>query len=407
MGKHILVISQYFFPEQFRINDICTEWIKRGYKVTVITGIPNYPEGKYYKGYGLFRKRKETYNGCDIIRLPLIPRGKNGIMLGLNYLSFVISGFFWKMFTRIKADLVFIFEVSPMTQALPGVWYAKRRKIPCFLYVTDLWPENVISVSNIKKGFVIRTIERMVGYIYRRCTRILVSSERFIRAISDRRIPKDKLYFWPYYAEDIYKKVPYDPNKVPEIPHDDKLNLIYAGNIGVAQGLEILPRCARALKDRGVRARINMVGDGRYKETLISTIRELDVDDMFNFIEKQPIERIPHFMASCDAAIICLAKSQILEMTIPSKVQSVLACGIPIVASGDGEMKTIIKQAGAGLVSPAGDAVLFAEAIISISLLTQSEKEMLSQNAMAYSDKHFNKEKLLDEIDLIFSSFND
>ena len=130
MKKHILVISQYFYPEQFRINDICVEWVSRGYKVTVITGIPNYPEGKFYENYSLFRNRKENYQEVEVVRLPLIPRGNSSIMLALNYLSFVVSGYFWKVFTRIKADAVFIFEVSPMTQALPGVWYAKKRKNP-------------------------------------------------------------------------------------------------------------------------------------------------------------------------------------------------------------------------------------------------------------------------------------
>ncbi len=139
MGKkHILVISQYFYPETFRINDIATEWVKRGYKVTVVTGIPNYPEGKFYKGYGWFRNNREIWNGIEIIRIPIIPRGSNSIGLILNYLSFVVSGFFWKCFTRIKTDYVFIFEVSPMTQALFGVWYARRRKIPCYIYVQDL-----------------------------------------------------------------------------------------------------------------------------------------------------------------------------------------------------------------------------------------------------------------------------
>ena len=104
MKKHILVISQYFYPEQFRINDISTEWIKRGYQVTVLTGIPNYPQGKYYKDYGLFKNRREVFNGMTIIRIPLIPRGKNVIMLVLNYLSFVISGFIWESFTKIKTD---------------------------------------------------------------------------------------------------------------------------------------------------------------------------------------------------------------------------------------------------------------------------------------------------------------
>ena len=141
MKKHILVVSQYFYPEPFRINDMCKEWVKRGYKVTVVTGIPNYPEGKFYKGYGWCKKRKENIDGIDVIRLPIFARNKGGALrLALNYYSFVISGFFGKLFTRIKADLVFTFEVSPMTQALVGVWYAKKRKIPHYLYVQDLWP---------------------------------------------------------------------------------------------------------------------------------------------------------------------------------------------------------------------------------------------------------------------------
>ena len=167
MKKHILIISQYFYPEQFRINDICTEWVKRGYKVTVVTGIPNYPEGKYHKGYSLRKQRKSVYNGAEVIRIPLIPRGNNVVMLMLNYFSFVISGFFWKAFSKVKADLVFNFETSPMTQALPAVWYAKKHKIPFYLYVQDLWPENVEIITGIKSRLVIGPIEKMVGYIYK------------------------------------------------------------------------------------------------------------------------------------------------------------------------------------------------------------------------------------------------
>ena len=133
MGKHILVISQYFYPEQFRINDICSEWVKRGHRVTVLTGIPNYPLGKFYRGYGWFRNRRETWNGVEIIRIPIVSRGKSVFRLVLNYYSFVISGWFWKAFTKLKPDLIFTFEVSPMTQALIGTWFSKRRKIPGYL----------------------------------------------------------------------------------------------------------------------------------------------------------------------------------------------------------------------------------------------------------------------------------
>lgn len=156
--KHILVLSQYFYPEQFRINDMCNEWVKRGYKVTVLTGIPNYPYGKFYKGYGYTKKRHEQWNGMEIIRIPLIPRGKTAIGLILNYLSFVCSGFFWKTFTKVKADCIFMYEVSPMTQTLIGVWYAKKQKIPCFLYVQDLWPENVEIVTGIKNKTILNAI---------------------------------------------------------------------------------------------------------------------------------------------------------------------------------------------------------------------------------------------------------
>src|SRR5699024_11930654 len=192
MKKHILVISQYFYPENFRINDICAEWVDRGYEVTVVTGIPNYPQGKFYKGFGLFKKRKEVYKGINIIRIPLIPRGNNSIMLALNYLSFVVTGYFWKLFTKIKADYVFIFEVSPMTQALPGVWYAKKKKIPCYIYVQDLWPENVEVVTGISNKLVIGSIESMVSYIYKNTNKILTTSESFAKSIINRYVKKEK-----------------------------------------------------------------------------------------------------------------------------------------------------------------------------------------------------------------------
>ena len=200
MNKHILVVSQYFYPEEFRINDICQEWVKRGYKVTVVTGIPNYPGGKFFKGYGLFSRRKENHNGIEIIRLPILPRLKNPVTLSLNYLSFVVSGYLWKLTTKINADYVFVFEVSPMTQALPGVWYARKNNIPCYLYVQDLWPENVETVAGITNGLILNAIGRMVDYIYRHCSMIFVPSRSFVEAIRGRGVPEGKIEYWPQYA---------------------------------------------------------------------------------------------------------------------------------------------------------------------------------------------------------------
>jgi glycosyltransferase involved in cell wall biosynthesis len=403
LKKHILVIAQYFYPEQFRINDICTEWVKRGYKVTVLTGIPNYPQGKYYKGYGLFKKRKEVYNGIEIIRIPLMPRGNNAIMLALNYLSFIVSGFFWKVSTKIKADYVFIYEVSPMTQALPGVWYAKKRKIPCYLYVTDLWPENVEIVAGIKNKKILNAIGIMVDYIYKHCNRIFTSSESFIGAINERGVDLNKLEFWPQYAEDFY--TPIDRATLLEIgvPQDDIFNIIFAGNIGVAQGLNILPETAKILKQNSIRVRFNIVGEGRFKETLISMVEKYNVSDMFNFIEKQPATKIPEMMAACDATLISLSKSKVFSITLPAKTQSCLACGIPILVSADGEIQDVIRKAEAGLCSDAGDVEMLASNIRRMVSITPEERQQMAQKGLDYYKLNFGKKTLLDRMDNWFS----
>lgn len=402
MEKHIMVIAQYFYPEQFRINNICEEWIKRGYKITVMTGIPNYPQGSYYKGYGLFKKRRENYKGIDIIRIPLVPRGRNPIMLGLNYLSFVASGFFFVKFTALKVDCVFIYEVSPMTQALPGVWFAKRKKIPCVLYVTDLWPENVEIVAGIKNKYILSIIGKMVDYIYRHCDKILASSRSFIQAIENRGVKKSKIEFWPQYAEDFYQPLPRDQVKVTEIPKDNWFNILFAGNIGYAQGLEVLPKVAVILKEKGCKVRFNLIGDGRAKNDLIKTVEINKVKDYFNFIDSQPAIQIPKFMSICDAALICLSKSKVFEITLPAKTQSCLACGVPVIVCADGEVCDVIREANAGVCSPAGNSEKLAAKIIELTKYSQQELAVLGRNAVKYYSQQFNKDKLLNRIDEIF-----
>lgn len=399
MGKHILVISQYFYPEQFRVNDICTEWVKRGYKVTVLTGIPNYPQGKFYKGYGIFKKRKETYNGINIIRIPLIPRGNSAIMLVSNYISFVVSGYFWQLLTKIKADFVFIFEVSPMTQALPGVWYAGKRKIPCYLYVQDLWPENVEIITGISSKLVISVIGNTVDYIYARCTKIFTTSKSYIKSIESRGVIAEKIQYWPQYAEDFYR--PMAKVSIMEIPDDDSFNIIYAGNIGIAQGLDILPRVASILKgynfNRSIR--FNIIGDGRYKDKLIELVNNNKVSYMFNFISKQPAESIPVYMAVNDVALLCLTNDSLFKMTIPAKLQSYMACGMPIIASAEGETESIIHDASAGLCTPAGDALKLAKSIIETINMSPEQLKKLGENARVYYEQNFSKEYLMDQMD--------
>ncbi|MDD2268381.1 MAG: glycosyltransferase family 4 protein [Eubacteriales bacterium] len=399
MGKHILVISQYFYPETFRINDIANEWVKRGYNVTVLTGIPNYPEGKFYKDYSCFRNNRETWNGIDIIRIPLIPRGNNSISLVLNYLSFVVSGFFWKCFTRIKADFVFIFEVSPMTQALPGVWYAKKRKIPCYIYVQDLWPENVQIAAGINNQKILNAIGIMVDYIYKRCTKIFVTSQSFAKAVKARGVEEDKVIYWPQYAEDFYKP---NADKSKLIPDDGIINITFTGNIGTAQGLDILPETAAELKRQGIRVKFNIIGDGRNKKNLITQINKKQVDDYFNLVGWQPAEDIPSILSASDAAFLSFADNPLYSMTIPAKLQSYMACGIPIIGSVSGESEKIINESNCGIVCQLGDYHALANAIKQFIEIGQETKQQMSKNAECYTKLHFSKDKQINFIDDYF-----
>lgn len=200
----ILIVAQYFYPESFRINDIASEWVKRGNNVTVLTGIPNYPMGKFFSGYSWTKKRKEQWNGINIIRIPLIARGHSSIGMVLNYYSFVISGWFWNRFNSNKADIVFSYETSPMTQVKVGCGYAKKHKVPHFLYVQDLWPENVETVTGIHNRLIIGPIDRMVDKIYKQVDKIFVTSPSFVDAVVNRKNPVDpqKVFYWPQYAEE-------------------------------------------------------------------------------------------------------------------------------------------------------------------------------------------------------------
>lgn len=396
MKKHILIISQYFYPEQFRINDIAKEWVDRGYKVSVLTGIPNYPKGKFYKDYDWFHGRKETWNGINIIRIPLVARGKRSIGMVLNYFSFVVSGFFWKCFTRLKADLVFTFEVSPMTQALIGVWYSKKNKVPNYLYVQDLWPENVEIVTGIKNSFVIGSISKMVNYIYKNCDKIFATSPSFVEAIQ-KRIADDReeVLYWPQYAEDFYHPT---EEKSDLIPQDGVLNITFTGNIGTAQGLEILPETAKLLKEQNVRVRFNIVGEGRNKENLIRCIKENEVEEYFHLIAWQPAEKIPSILSASDAAFVSFANNPLYSMTIPAKLQSYMACGIPIIASACGETKRVIEESNCGFASEIGRSDALAEVIMQFSSTSSEQRNEMKRNAVMYCGMHFGKTKLHDQI---------
>lgn len=401
--KHILVVSQYFYPETFRINDMCQEWVKRGYKVTVVTGIPNYPMGKTFEGYGFTKKRHEIWNSIEIYRIPLIPRGSGAVGMIANYLSFMTSGIIAGKTKRINADLVFSFEVSPMTQVVTGISFAKRLHVPHYLYVQDLWPENVITVTGINSPLVIKPIDRLVDYVYKNSNEIFATSPSFVRAICNRKRPVDerKVHYWPQYAEEFYKPVDKTIAKRKAISYgiadDDSFKIIFTGNIGVAQGLQILPQTAKILKEENVKFVI--VGDGRYLENLKADIEKNNVQDKFVMIERQKAETIPVLLAACEATFISFAEDELWTKTIPAKLQSYMACGMPVVAAAQGETARIIEESGCGLYCRLGDATQLSRTIVKMMRADLTE---MGKKSRKYFENNFDKQVLMDEMDKYF-----
>lgn len=382
---------------------MAVEWVKRGYKVTVLTGIPNYPMGKFYDGYDKKHRTHETWNGVNIIRIPLVARGNssnkllNAIGMTRNYFSFVRSGKKWvksEEAANLHPDLVFTFEVSPMTQAKIGVWYGQKYNVPTFLYVQDLWPENVETVTGIHNRMIIEPIDKMVDNIYRKTDTIFTTSPSFVEAIVNRKNPVDrnKVHYWPQYAEDFYK--PLKPQDINEIPNDDYFKIAFTGNIGTAQGLDILPKTAELLKKEKVKFVI--VGDGRYQAEFVKQIEERKVQNMFIMLPRVQAERIPEILSTCDAGFISFNNTSLWENTIPAKLQSYMACGMPIIASASGETKRVIKEANCGVCTKIGDADALADGILKFMNMNIIA---LGNNARMYFEEHFNKKLLMDMMD--------
>ncbi|MFL2136563.1 glycosyltransferase family 4 protein [Ruoffia sp. FAM 24228] len=402
MSKHILIYSQYFYPEQFRINDICLELVKRGYKVSVVTGIPNYPEGKFYEGYSWTEKRTENWQGIDIYRMPIVARGKNKIGLILNYTSFVAATRFLEKTLPQDIDIVFTYEVSPMTQALPAIWYAKRHKLKHVLYVMDLWPENIVAVTKLNNKLVLNQIDKMVDYIYNQSNFILASSKSFVKAIESRGVEKEKLSYWPQYAEDIYG-VKEKNNDVASVQQTDELSFVFAGNIGQAQGLSILPKVAKKLKTENKSVKFIIIGDGRYKSELQKQIKKEQVESYFLFVGRQPAYQIPYYLANFDIGLITLDSSDIFEKTIPAKVQSLMACGMPLLVSADGEVQGIVKSAECGFASNSGNVDGFVKNIKRFMSLNSDELLKMKKKSLDYYNENFNKKLLMDQFESIIN----
>jgi colanic acid biosynthesis glycosyl transferase WcaI len=396
----ILIVSQYFWPENFRINDLVVGLIERGHKITVLTGVPNYPEGKFFPGYGVFKHTSQEYRGAKIVRIPIIPRGKGGgIRLALNYLSFVVSGCLFAPFRcRENYDLIFIYETSPITVALPALLLKAMRRIPVIFWVQDLWPESLAATGAVTARPILNGVAHIVRFIYRRCDQILVTSESYRKSVEHYGGSSLNIHYFPQCAEDFFKPV-FEKKYIAvlnSIPPG--FWIMFAGNIGAAQDFDTIIATAERIKGYKEIHWI-IVGDGRMREWAEREVIKRGLSGNFHFLGRHPSEVMPHFFSHADAMLVTLRKEPIFALTIPAKIQAYLACGRPVIAALDGEGANIINSSGSGYTCPTEDPDAFAKAVLKMYQTPKLEREKMGMRGRAYYQSHFDRDMLIDKLE--------
>jgi glycosyltransferase involved in cell wall biosynthesis len=400
---NILIISQYFWPENFKINDVAKGLVAKGYNVSVLTGLPNYPKGKIFEGYSFHKNKKENYDGITIYRSPVIPRGSgSGVRLFLNYFSLALLASLRVLFIKNKIDKILVYEPSPVTIGIPAIIAKYRFKAPIFFWVQDLWPESVVAAGGITNKFMINLISKLTRFIYQHCEKILVQSKAFIPYILNQNVSNSKIIYLPNSTESFYNKVDVK-NKFKKLMPKVGPILMFAGNIGEAQGFSTMIKSASYLNNLGIKVNWVILGDGRQRELIEKKINDLGLLKCFFFLGSYPSEEMSNFFACADALLVTLKKNLIFSMTIPNKIQSYMACSKPIIASIDGEGGRVILEAKCGLVSPSEDYISFSKSIIDFLKLKADEKELMGKNARLYFEKEFDREKQINSIIHIFN----
>jgi len=397
----LLVVSQYFWPENFRVNDLVAELGRRGHQVTVLTGVPNYPEGQVSPEFRRDPRRFSSYQSAEVVRVPILTRGKGGRRLALNYFSFVLTGStmgVWRLRGR-AFDAVFVFQPSPITACLPAILIGRLKGAPVLLWVLDLWPETLAAVGAVRAKWLLALVGRMVAFIYRRCALILAQSRAFEPNIANYSGDVSRIRYFPGWAEPLFHGSLSSVEPAPEVrAYQDTFNVLFAGNIGEAQDFPAILDAADKLRQRAD-IRWLIVGDGRAAEWVRSEIRRRALDDSVRMLGRHAIERMPSFFCAAGALLVTLKRDPVFAMTIPGKVQTYLATGRPVIGMLDGEGARVIQQSGAGLVCASGDGPALADRVAHLASLPSAERAAMGARGLEYSRKEFDRDRLLTQLE--------
>lgn len=401
----VLLITQYFYPENFKSNDIAFELAKRGHEVEVLTGIPNYPEGSFYKGYGVFKKRNEVVNGVHITRVYNIPRGKKSSKLALvfNYLSFAFNASLRALFIAVfkkKYDAIIVHQVSPIFQAIPAIILGKLTKTKVYTWVLDAWPEAFVSGSGIKNCVILSVLNSITRWVYKGSSRILISSKRFIDSVNKKGDFTNKVIYFPNWSEDMVLKG--EPCELPKLP--DGFIIMIAGNIGVSQNLNSIVSAAKELQDIPD-VKWVFIGDGSRRLWLEEYIKENKLEDTVFCLGRFPYSMMPSFYSCADAMLVSLNEDfEDLRMVVPARLQSYMSAGKPILAMIGIGGREIVEEAECGYAVGGSDYIRLADILRNKVL---PNKDIFAHKGMKGRDyflKFFTKETCINNLEVIIEN---
>ena len=392
----ILVVCQHYHPEPFRITDICEELVKMGHAVSVVAGLPNYPEGKIYKSYKGKAGLDEIIHGVKVHRCFEIPRKKGFLFRVLNYYSFALSSKqYIKKLKKEKFDVVFANQLSPVMMVEAAVKYKKKYGTKLVMYSLDLWPESLV-VGGIRRGsLVYKYFHRVSKKLYKQADKLLVSSKQFCDYFKNEfGIEDDRMAYLPQYAEKLFSTE--ECIKVP----NETTDLVFAGNIGSAQSVETIIRAASLTRDIQ-NLYWHIVGDGSSLSKCKELAQELAADNVV-FYGRKKLEEMPEFYKKADAMLVTLIDEAVISLTLPGKVQTYMAAGKPILAAAGGATSTVIQEACCGFYSAAEDYDNLAQAVRRFCELSQEERTELGRNSERFYKDNFTKEIFFKKLESSF-----
>ena len=392
--KKILIVTEYFYPEEFKINEVAQEWKNKGHEVDILTHNPTYPHGQIFEYYKNKWFSKESYEGMTIYRVKSVTGYKTSLFKKLlKYLTFMMLGSIISLKIGKKYDYVFGFAGGALTGMLPAVILRQFYKKPVTLWVQDIWPDTVYAFGFKKTKILEFFLNSFVKYIYRYSSNFAISSKGFEKKILTYADNSKEIVYAPNWADYLNK----DLDKF-SFSNDDKIHFTFAGNIGVVQNIDNIIEAFGSLDDEYLnKVQLNILGDGSHLEKLKKTVKENKFKNII-FWGIKPRAEIYKYLEASDFFIVSLIDKEIFSHTVPAKTQTYIAIGKPIIAMINGEVADIVKENDLGLVCPPHNIEKIKSTFIAAIKTSKKERKKYIKNSELLTNTIFKKEIIIDDL---------